>query len=129
MPAGAADLTAVVLPDTGAAQVGLTVPIAIAPARPKATAYFMILPFIAWSFPDRTQAMLLRRCHGDGNSNAHLGGLSYLNADVGRAVPCAMGMRQLGFSYTASWNFAAVSRSTETSCDTPRSAMVTPNRR
>ena len=34
-----------------------------------------------------------------------------------------------GDGYTASLIFAAVSRSTETSCETPRSAMVTPNRR
>jgi hypothetical protein len=34
--------------------------------------------------------------------------------------------RRRAGDYTASLNFAAVSRSTETSCDTPRSAMVTP---
>src|SRR5262249_49735824 len=42
---------------------------------------------------------------------------------VGAAAPARLR------GYTASCNFTASSRLTETSCDTPRSAMVTPNRR
>ena len=45
------------------------------------------------------------------------------------ASPTGRGRHQGSSRYTASRKRSAVSRSTETSCETPRSAMVTPNRR